>query len=199
MAKETGADVLGINISTEQVAFAREATKGLGVDIRQQDYRDLSGTYDKVVSVGMFEHVGSKNYRAYMRKVHDVLKNGGPFLLHTIGGNMPTRGAGDAWIKTYIFPHGQIPAASQITKAAEGMFTMEDWHNFGAYYDKTLLAWHRNFEEAWPRFSDRYGERFYRMWRYYLLSCAGAFRARELQLWQIVFSKNPAEGYRAVR
>jgi len=87
---------------------------------------------------------------------------------------------------------GDAPSASQITLAAEGEFVMEDWHNFGPDYDRTLMAWHERFENAWPRLSDRYGERFRRAWRYYLLSCAGAFRARALQLWQIVFSTGTA-------
>jgi cyclopropane-fatty-acyl-phospholipid synthase len=82
-----------------------------------------------------------------------------------------------------------IPGIVHMGKAIEGWFVMEDWHNFGPYYDKTLMAWNQNFQRAWPRLQARYDRRFKRMWEYYLLSCAGAFRARELQLWQIVLTK----------
>lgn len=198
MAMHVGCGVTAINISKQQIAHARQWTAGLPVEIRKTDYRALSGSYDKIVSVGMFEHVGSKNYRRYMETAHRCLQNNGLFLLHTIGANRSAR-RGDPWLNKYIFPNGQLPSASQITRATEGLFVLEDWHSFGEYYDKTLLAWHRNFEAAWPRFASRYGERFRRMWRYYLLSCAGAFRAREIQLWQIVLSKNPLKGYVPVR
>ena len=145
--------------------------------------------FDRIVSVGMFEHVGQKNYREYMQVAHRHLKEEGLFLLHTIGSNS-TLVSGDPWINRYIFPNGMIPSISQIDKAIQGLFMMEDWHNFGPDYDKTLLAWHHNFETHWPQFKDRYGETFYRMWRYYLLACAGGFRTRKNQLWQVLLSKN---------
>ncbi len=198
MAEQAGCSVTGINISREQIAFARGRTKGLPVEIVQQDYRDVQGMFDAVVSVGMFEHVGSRNYRTFMEIAHRSLRDGGLFLLHTIGSNVMHR-TGDRWLNRYIFPNSHLPSAAQITRAAEGLFILEDWHNFGAHYDQTLLAWNRNFEAAWPRFADRYGERFRRMWRYYLLSCAGVFRARSIQLWQIVLSKKPTEDYISVR
>jgi len=147
----------------------------------------------------MFEHVGYKNYRPFMEKARSLLRPGGLLLLHTIGGNVSTT-HGDPWTEKYIFPNGMLPSARQIAAASEGLFVMEDWHNFGAYYDKTLMAWHANFEAAWPELKDRYGERFYRMWRYYLLLCAALFRARKIQLWQVVFSPNGVPGgYRSVR
>lgn len=198
VAETIGCRVTGINISKEQIAFARAWTAGLSVDIHELDYRKLEGTYDTIVSVGMFEHVGRKNHQIFLEKAYVSLKEGGLFLLHTIGRNNSSA-ASDAWINRYIFPNGQLPSAAHIMSAAEGLFTLEDWHNFGAYYDKTLMAWHRKFEEVWPRFRETFGERFCRMWRYYLLSCAGAFRARELQLWQIVLSKHPSTGYVPVR
>ncbi len=197
MAQEAGCRVTGVNISREQILRARERTAGLPVDILEQDYRDLQGSFDAIVSVGMFEHVGYRNYRSFMETAHRLLPEGGLFLLHTIGYKRSGR-TGDPWLHRYIFPNSHLPSAAQITQAAEGLFILEDWHNFGTHYDKTLLAWNANFEAAWPRFADRYGERFRRMWRYYLLSCAGAFRARETQLWQIVLSKRPREGYVSV-
>jgi len=186
-AQEYGCRVVGVNISKQQIAFAREFCAGLPVEIRECDYRTLNERFDKIVSVGMFEHVGSRNYREYMRVAARCLKPGGLFLLHTIGGNVSTH-ACDPWISKYIFPNGMLPSIAQIARASEGLFVMEDWHNLGPNYDPTLMAWLRNFRAAWPRLKERYGEHFRRMWEYYLQSCAGAFRARDIQLWQVVFS-----------
>jgi len=194
---------VGLTVSKEQKALAEQRCAGLPVKIILQDYRVFSheqnGQFDKVVSVGMFEHVGAKNYAVYMDSVARLLKPNGLFLLHTIGSDV-TVNATDAWIDRYIFPNGYIPAPWQIAKAAEGRFLIEDWHNFGQDYDRTLMAWHTNFERAWPELKSKYSERFARMWRYYLLSCAGYFRARQGQLWQVVFSKRSyQETYRSVR
>lgn len=169
---------------------------GLPVEFRLMDYRQLNEPFDRIASVGMFEHVSARNYRAYMEVAQRCLTNDGLFLLHTIGKNR--RGAPpDPWIDRYIFPNGEIPALTQVANAVEGVFFVEDLHNFGADYDLTLMAWHRNFEAAWPQFAASMGERFRRMWRYYLLSCAGGFRAREIQLWQWVLSKlGVRNGYR---
>lgn len=141
----------------------------------------------------MFEHVGVRNYPAFFRAVRRALKADGLFLLHTIGKRKPGRGV-DPWIEKYIFPNGELPALSDIARAAEPLFVIEDVHNFGADYDKTLMAWYERFEAAWPRFAARYGKRFYRMWRYYLLVCAGTFRARDSQLWQIVLAPEGVSG-----
>jgi cyclopropane-fatty-acyl-phospholipid synthase len=135
----------------------------------------------------MFEHVGQKNYRSYFDVVRRSLAEDGLFLLHTIGKNRSGL-AIDPWIEKYIFPNGALPAASEIAAASESRFVVEDWHNFGADYDRTLMAWHERFEAAWPELRARYDDRFHRMWRYYLLTCAGTFRARDNQLWQIVLS-----------
>jgi cyclopropane-fatty-acyl-phospholipid synthase len=198
-AERYGVEGVGITISREQLALAQEACKGLPVTFRLEDYLDTQGTFDRIISIGMFEHVGYRNYAAYMRKVHELLAEDGIFLLHTIGGNF-TQTHGDPWSEKYIFPNGMLPSAKQITTAAEGQFIMEDWHNFGADYDRTLMAWHENFVRTWPEIKDQYDERFYRMWRYYLLSFAAAFRARSIQLWQIVYSKNGVPGgYRSIR
>lgn len=198
LAETRGCRVTGLNISDEQIAYARASCAGLPVEIVKADYRDMDGTFDKIVSVGMFEHVGRKNYDAYMDTALRLLSRDGLFLLHAIG---TEKGSGeDAWIREHIFPNSALPSQATIAHAFGPRFVLEDWHNFGAYYDKTLLAWHRNFEAAWPRFRDRYGDAFERMWRYYLLSCAGSFRARTIQLWQLVLSpRGVAGGYASVR
>lgn len=196
-AQHYGVECVGVTISKEQVAWAQEHYgDNLPLEFRLQDYRDVNEKFDAIASVGMFEHVGRKNYRTYMEVAHRCLQDDGLFLLHTIGKNM-RKSAPDPWIDKYIFPNGDLPSVGQIGDAVDNLFVVEDVHNFGADYDKTLMAWFRNFEKAWPRFEHLLGERFYRMWRYYLLSCAGAFRARDIQLWQWVLSKEGVRnGYR---
>jgi len=185
-----GAKVTGLTISEEQARFAREFCRGLKVEILVKDYREFEGKFDKIVSVGMFEHVGAKNHRAYMEMADRCLKDDGILLLHTIV-SLGSKVATDPWIERYIFPNGVLPSIKQIMDAADGIFTARDTHEFGSYYDKTLIAWWRKFDAAWPELkkNPKYDDRFYRMWKYYLLSCAGAFRARKNQLWQLVFSK----------
>jgi cyclopropane-fatty-acyl-phospholipid synthase len=195
--------VVSYNISSRQVEYARSISKGLPVDIRLQDYREASTAnehYDRVVSIGLMEHVGPKNYRGFFQLIQDRLKAEGLALVHTIGGNI-SRSSVDPWINKYIFPGGVIPSAVQLTRAMEDLFVLEDWHNFGPDYDRTLMGWHANFQAAWPELKESEGldERFYRMWRYYLLSCAGAFRARGLNLWQIVLSHGRVPRYVPVR
>ncbi len=198
-AEKYQVNIVGITISTQQYEYAKQNCKNLPVEIRLQDYRDLTGTFDRIVSLGMFEHVGHLNYRTYMKTVKNLLTNDGIFLLHTIGSNISVTKA-DEWINKYIFPNGMLPSIAQIGKASEGLFIMEDWHNFGANYDKTLMAWNHNFKTHWEQLKKKYDDRFYRMWNYYLLQCAGVFRAREMQLWQIVFSNNGIPGgYEAPR
>ena len=189
MAERYGSRVTAINISEKQIGYAKEFCKGLPVEILECDYRDLRGSFDKIVSIGMFEHVGYKNYRTFMKAVHRCLKDTGIFLLHTIGGN-ESQIKCDPWINKYIFPNSMLPSISQISKAVEGLFVMEDLHNLGPHYEKTLMAWHGNFQKAWATLKKRYDEKFKRMWDYYLLSCAGAFRARSNQIWQIVLTKH---------
>jgi cyclopropane-fatty-acyl-phospholipid synthase len=188
-AEKYRAEVTGVTVSAEQVKQAQRCCDSLPVRFELKDYRDIQGTFDRIVSIGMFEHVGFPNYRTYMQVVNRCLKDDGLFLLHTIGSNTSVRSV-DPWIAKYIFPNSMLPSARQITNAAEGIFILEDWHSFGLHYDPTLLAWHRNFIENWHYLRDTYDQRFQRMWVYYLLSCAGSFRARRNQLWQIVFSKN---------
>ena len=198
-AERYGVEVFGVTISREQARFASEHCRGLPVSIQRKDYRAIRGRFDRAYSIGMFEHVGWRNHRACLSAVRDHLDRDGLFLLHTIGARVSSRHA-DGWVERYIFPNSLLPSAAQISSACEERFVIEDWHNFGADYDRTLLAWHRNFERAWPRLAARYGERFRRMWRYYLLTSAGGFRARHNQLWQLVLSpRGVAGGYRSAR
>lgn len=192
-ARDYGVSVMGVTISAEQQKLARQRCAGLPVEIRLQDYRDLNETFDRVVSVGMFEHVGPKNYADYFRVARRCLKPDGLFLLHSIGGNRSGHHV-DPWINRYIFPNGCLPSAAQIAQQIEGRFVLEDWHNFGADYDRTLMAWFQRFQAAWPVLKADYGERFYRMFSYYLNACAGAFRARDIQLWQLLLSPSGVPG-----
>ena len=187
-AEHYGCAVTGVNLSDEQIRYAREYCKNLPVKILREDYRQIEGSFDKIVSVGMFEHVGRKNYRTFMNVVHHCLKEGGIFLLHTIGNNV-SRVNCDPWINRYIFPNGMLPSIAQISKSVEGLFVIEDIHNLGPHYEKTLLSWNDRFQKAWTRLADRYDRVFKRMWEYYLLSCAGTFRARHIQAWQMVMTK----------
>lgn len=195
-AEKYGVEVVGTTISQPQKEWAEERCRGLPVKFLLMDYRDLpKENYDRIVSVGMFEHVGYKNYQEFMDVVYNRLIDDGIFLLHTIGSNTSSV-YGDNWINKYIFPNGVLPSIAQIGHAIEKHFVMEDWHNFGVEYDKTLMAWHINFNAHWSELKDHYGDEFKRMWDYYLLSCAGGFRARKLQLWQVVLTKHGLkEGY----
>ncbi len=194
-----GVSVVGITISKQQYEYAKENCRGLPIEIRFQDYRELNEEFDRIASLGMFEHVGHLNHITYMQTVRRCLHEQGIFLLHTIGNNQSVTST-DEWTTKYIFPNSTVPSIAQIGKAAEGLLVMEDWHNFGADYDKTLMAWQTNFNQHWETLKNHFDERFYRMWNYFLLSSAGAFRARGMQLWQIVFSKEGIPGgYQAPR
>ncbi len=192
-AKHYGVSVEGVTISAEQQKLAQERCKDLDVKILLQDYRDLDSQYDRIVSVGMFEHVGPKNYQTYFNVVARNLKPDGLFLLHTIGANETNMNV-DPWINKYIFPNGCLPSIKHIATTSEGKFVMEDWHNIGADYDRTLMAWYERFVQNWSKLEHNYSQRFFRMFSYYLNACAGAFRARDIQLWQVVFSPRGAEG-----
>lgn len=198
-AEHYGASVVGVTVSREQQKLAQELCQGLPVDIQFRDYRDVNEKFDRICSVGMFEHVGFKNYETYFATAKSCMKPDGLFLLHTIGNNYATALA-NPWIRKYIFPNGMVPSIGQIGDASEKLLVMEDWHNFGPDYDKTLMAWYDNFNANWPLLQNRYTEEFRRMWNYYLLSCAGSFRARDMQLWQVVFSHQGLPGvYESVR
>jgi cyclopropane-fatty-acyl-phospholipid synthase len=199
-AEKYGVEVVGITVSKEQAELGRKLCSGLPVEIRLIDYRDVTGKYDRIVSVGMIEHVGYKNYRTFFEIADKCLNDDGLFLLHTIG-NYKSEKALDLWTDKYIFPGGLLPSMVQLCKAFENLFVMEDWHSFGADYDKTLMAWYDNFDKNWNNIKSRYSDRFYRMWKYFLLSAAGSFRSRcRNQLWQIVLSRNGIPGgYHSIR
>jgi cyclopropane-fatty-acyl-phospholipid synthase len=199
MAECYGASVTGVTVSQNQQRAAQRRCAGLPVEIRLEDYRSTTGTFDAIYSLGMFEHVGVRNYRTYLAKARELLRPDGLFLLHTIGSNASAVTT-DPWIEKYIFPNGQLPSLAQIAHAAEGLWVTEDFHSFGVDYDRTLMAWSANFERHWPEIASRYGERFRRMWHFWLMASAANFRARKTQLWQIVLSpRGVAGGYRAVR
>ena len=196
-AERYGIVGVGVTVSHEQAEFARELCAGLPVEIRLQDYRDLDQRFDRIFSLGMFEHVGVKNYSAYfdvaLRCLDRASEGGGLFLLHTIGGNKSVSHT-DPWIAKYIFPNSMLPSARQIAEHVENRFVIEDWHNFGADYDLTLQAWRANVEAAWDGLDARYDERFRRMWRFYLAASMATFRTRHAQLWQLVLSPDGVPG-----
>lgn len=200
-AEKYGCSITGINISPQQAERARSHCQGLPVTIVTCDYRDTwqylaDRKFDKIVSIGMFEHVGNKNFSTYFQIANRCLKDDGLFLLHTIGSNVSLYN-NDPWFEKYIFPGGLLPSIKQIGEAIEHVFVMEDWHNFGYDYSVTLNSWYKNFVEAW---SGDESDPFYRMWTYYLLSCSGYFKARRVQLWQIVLSKTGhGGGYVSIR
>lgn len=198
-AEKYGAHVVGVTVSQEQLALGQKLCAGLPIELRFQDYRSLNEPFDHIVSLGMFEHVGYKNYRDYMGVVERCLKDDGLFLLHTIGSAKSVTST-DPWIEKYIFPNSMLPSLAQITKAVESIFIVEDIHNFSADYDKTLMEWYKNVNTNWPAIKDHYSERFHRMWNFYLLSSAGSFRSRKNQLWQIILSKKGVKGgYQSIR
>lgn len=203
-AEKYGAKVVGINNSVEQAKLAKVRCNRLPVEIYVQDYREINGKFDHIISLGMFEHVGYKNYKTYLEVVHRCLKDDGLFLLHTMGqrDSYPNFHQPEYhWIIRRIFPNGMMPSIKQIGEAMENLFVMEDWHTFRADYDKTIMAWFDNFDKNWPKLKDKYGERFYRMWKYALMSFAGMFRVEnQYNLWQIVLSKNGVKGgYQSIR
>lgn len=198
MAEKYGVEVTGISISEEQIKLAQSLSDDLKLNFKLQDYRDISGRYDRIYSLGMFEHVGFKNYQTFFDVVHSCLDDGGLFLLHTIGHRRTTAKV-DPWIEQYIFPNSILPSSELIAKHSAPKFNLEDWHNFGQDYYHTLMAWWQNLEQAWENIPS-YDARFQRMWRYYLMASAGSFKASRNHLWQIVFSKGIVDKpYQAVR
>ena len=199
LAEQYGVKMIGITVSEEQAEYARTLCQGLPVEIRLQDYRQIDQVCDRILSVGMFEHVGYKNYRTFFRCVKRCLKDNGRFLLHTIGTNILTVRT-DPWIERYIFPNSMVPCEQYVASAFNGLMVLEDWHNFGPDYDTTLMHWYQNFKRNWPQLKETYGDRFYRMWTYYLLSCAGSFRARKNHVWQLLLTpRGIPGGYETIR
>lgn len=198
-AETRGCSVTGVSISKEQIAYARDYTAGLPVKIIEADYRDLPDMFggqhfDKVLICGMLEHVGYKNYRTIFSIIHELLKDDGRFLLHTIGNNKTTAVV-DPWIEKYIFRNSMAPSMEQLTMAFQGLLVAQDWENYGLYYAPTLAAWQQNFEDRWDAISAiesarPFDERFRRMFNYYFLSCKAAFETENLYLWHIVLTKH---------
>lgn len=185
-----GVSGVGITIARRQAEYAQETCRGLPIDIRLQDYRELRGTFDHIYSIGMFEHVGPRNYRTYMQVMRRCLRAGGRFLLHTIGGFESTNHI-DPWINKYIFPNAVLPSQQQIARAIDGLFAVEGWQGIGTHYDRTLLAWRANFERDFSRGQHGFDERFRRRWRYYLSACAASFRAKHTDVWQVLLAPLP--------
>ncbi|MGH9698406.1 MAG: cyclopropane fatty acyl phospholipid synthase [Candidatus Acidiferrales bacterium] len=186
-AEKYGARVTGITISREQLELARKLCAGLPVELRLEDYRELHDSFDCVVSLGMFEHVGCKNYGKFFDVARHAVRNAGRLYLSTIGSTRSVRTT-DPWIERYIFPNSHLPSLRQIGDAIRGRFIVEELENWAPDYDRTLIAWFHNFEAHWEKLRTKYNERFYRMWKFYLLASAGSFRSRRLQVWQILMS-----------
>lgn len=187
LATEFGVHVTGVSLSNDQVAYAKKNFAHSRVDIRLQDYRNVEGVYDRVYSVGIFEHIGRKNYKTYFDKCYDLLAPDGIMLIHTIGWGVSGRWNPNTFMFKHIFPGAEIPHASHMTKKYTDRWHLEDWHNFGKSYSPTAQHWYANLEG-----SDEFeamDESFKRMWRYYLLGGAAAFDSRRCSLWQLVFTK----------
>ncbi len=198
-AEHYGVKALGVTVSTEQAKLGSELCAGLPVEIQLEDYRSIRGQFDRIASVGMIEHVGKKNYRRFMHVASQNLYPGGLFLLHTIG-SLKSQHSTDPWIDKYIFPNSMLPSISQLSRAAEPQWIIEDLHSFGLDYDLTLMAWYDNFVSSWRELTGHYDQRFFRMWTYYLLQSAASFRSHRNQLWQIVLAKCPrVQPYLAIR
>ncbi len=191
-ARNYGVNVMGITVSSRQASYIQESFGNLPIQVALCDYRKLTQLvnkpFDRIASIGMFEHVGPRNHAQFHHTVNQLLHNDGLALLQTIGSDRTTHRT-DAWIDTHIFPGGRLPSATQFCRGFESHFLLEDWENFGKDYDLTLMAWWHNFDAAWPELQQDIHHDFYRFWRYYLLSCAGFFRSRQGQLWQVVLSK----------
>lgn len=200
-AEKYGVTVTGVTLSAEQVELGTKMTKDVDVTLLLKDYRDMEGMFDRVVSIGILEHIGVKNYKTFFDQCNKLLGKDGIMLHHMIGEMYPYKASGARWIRKYIFPGTHLPTLAELNKASEYTFVIEDVHNIGPDYDKTLMAWHKNFVKAYPKLDhDVYDERFFRMWEYYLLLCAGLFRSRRLQLWQIVFRRmDRNDTYESVR
>jgi cyclopropane-fatty-acyl-phospholipid synthase len=184
-AQDYAVEGVGVTVSREQADYARRMCAALPVTIHLQDYRDIRGQFDSIYSIGMFEHVGPKNYRTYMDTLRRCLGRDGRFLLHTIGANRPSR-TNDPWIEKYIFPNGKLPTREQINAALEGLFKVVNWQSIGTHYVRTLHEWRSNFETHWPRLKTTRDERFYRMWHFYLSASAASFRAGKNDVWQVL-------------
>jgi len=199
-------EVVGITLSAEQIAYIEKRNGGfkhsgsLPIKAVLADFRTFdAGKFDRVLSIGMFEHVGRKNHEEYFKAVDRCLESDGLSLIHCFGKSDPRVPLIDPWTEKHIFPGMELPTVVDITTAMEGAFNLLDLEEMGQHYPKTLLAWSANFDCNWEQIS-HYGEEFRRMWRYYLLSCAAVFHVRKVLLWQVVFArKEDGQLYEPVR
>ena len=197
LARNYGVTVTGLNISTEQLRWCRQRATEEGLDDAfiplHMSYRDISGSWDRIITVGMIEHVGPKNYAEFFDICRRSLTEGGIMVLQTIGANISKKVLDDRWLTRYIFPGGTLPSIAQLSRAVEKKLVIEDLQNFGPDYDRTLMAWYDNFSNV--KDDLHMSDRFLRMWEFYLLYCASGFRERKSQLWQFVFTKKRKEQY----
>lgn len=196
-AQKYGVEVVGLTVSAEQKAFAENRCKGLPVKFLLMDYSDLdekySGYFDRVVSIEMIEAVGRKNFHQYFSIIGRAMKDDGLFGLQSIVGS----GKADPFISTRIFPNGLVPSAADLVKNSADILRLKHWESIGKDYEKTLMSWEANFRNNWKTISKLkssggrklYDDKFYRMWRYYLLSCAALFRTGMIDDAQIIMSK----------
>jgi cyclopropane-fatty-acyl-phospholipid synthase len=189
-AERYGVSVVGVTVSIEQRAMAEKICAGLPIEIRLADYREIEGRFDRIVSIGMLEHVGHRYYRTFMRIMERSLADDGLFVLHSIHANEPIGAAQTRWLNKYIFPNAELPSLAQVLAASEGLFVVEQLEHLDGDYERTLAAWHDNFRANWGSLQGAYDQRFYRMWTFYLQASRAVFLARLAHVWQIVFSKD---------
>jgi len=191
-AEHYGVSVVGVSVSQQQIDLARRLCTGLPVEFRYADYRDLNEPFDRIVSIGMVEHVGRRYYRDFFDACERCLKPAGLLLLHTVGAQREE--ATNAWFDKYIMPGVEFPTFANVA-AAGTQLVIEDFQKWeGRHYDRTLMAWFERFDRGWAGLREHYGDVFYRMWKLYLQGCAAAFRVDRLCVWQFVFSKGGVPG-----
>jgi len=200
IAKQKNCEVTGISLSKNQIEYCKKKAKDLGLDNQVKfeliDYREAKGKYDRIYSVGMFEHVGKKFYKTYFKSINELLKEDGLFLLHTIG-VVDKPSAPNKFINKYIFPGGVCPSFSQIIAPIEKTgLIVADTETLIRHYDKTLESWLERFLKKKGVVKDLFDEKFVKMWEFYLASCAAAFRYRDLVVFQLQIVKNFQSAHR---
>ncbi len=197
-AQKYGAHCVGVTLSENQAALAKQRVEELGlgdkIEIRLQDYRDVTGTFDRITSVGMFEHVGLLNLRTYFSKMQSLLADGGVAMNHGITSTDAESGespyGGGEFIERYVFPHGELPHIGLVLKTMqEGGLEALDVENLRRHYAKTCSIWADNFEQHAQQIQDIAGDKRYRIWRVYLAGCAYAFESDWISLYQVVCTK----------